>query len=142
MSFQAIYGLSSQAMFTQDIRMNVVAGNLVNANVAAGSEQDVYKARDVLLSPSRLETSTSGPGAAGTFGVMVTDIVSSSKPPNIRIQPGHPLADDQDRVFYPAIDTVEQMADMMSASRHFETAVSLFATGRNMQDRVIELVNL
>nr|WP_283777708.1 flagellar basal body rod C-terminal domain-containing protein [Sansalvadorimonas sp. 2012CJ34-2] len=52
------------------------------------------------------------------------------------------MADKDGRVFYPAIDRAEQMANMMSAARSFDTAVSLFSTGRQMQDRLIDLINL
>ena len=140
MSFQGIYGLSSQSMFAQDIRINVVAGNLVNAEVAAGSEQQVFKAGNVLLAPVSPAASSS-PGSS-VFGVMVADIVQSNKPADVRYQPEHPLANEQGQVFYPAIDTIEQMATMVSAARSFETAVSLFTTGRHMQDRLVDLVNI
>ncbi len=142
MSFQGIYTLASQAMFAQDIRINVVAGNLVNAEVAAGGENEAYQARSAVLSPSRPIPPVGGTASATVFGVMVSEIVRSSKPADVRYQPEHPMADDNGQVFYPAIDTVEEMALMISAARSFETAVSLFTTGRHMQDRLVELVNL
>ena len=133
MSFQCLYGIASQSMFTQDVRLNLVAGNLVNTGVAAKEEGAVYRAQDAMLASTRV-----GSG----FGVMVADIMKTSKPANVRYQPDHPMANDEGKVFYPAIDVVEQMAAMMSSARSFETAVSLFSTGRHMQDRVVDLVNL
>ncbi|WP_281647168.1 hypothetical protein [Parendozoicomonas sp. Alg238-R29] len=133
MSFQALYAISSQSMFTQDVRINLVAGNLANAEVAANSENAVFQSQDVVMTSTRVENS---------FGVMVSEIVKNNKPANVRYQPDHPLANDEGQVFYPAIDTVEQVAAMMSSARSFETAVSLFSTGRHMQDRVVDLINL
>ncbi|MCL6269549.1 flagellar basal body rod protein FlgC [Sansalvadorimonas sp. 2012CJ34-2] len=142
MSFQGLYALSSQSMFVQDVRINTVAGNLVNADVAASSENQVYQTQDVVLGPARVGTLFSASGSSALFGVMVNEIIRSDKPVNVRYQPDHPMADKDGRVFYPAIDRAEQMANMMSAARSFDTAVSLFSTGRQMQDRLIDLINL
>ena len=140
MSFQSVYGLAGQAMFVHNVRLNTVASNLAHAWVPASSAGAVYKPRDVVLAPVQ---AASLAGNGGTvFGVKVARIVESEKPAVIHHQPDHPLSDDQGRVFYPPVDMVKQMAGMMSASRAFDTAVSLYSTGRHMQGRLLDLVNV
>ncbi|MCY4472789.1 MAG: hypothetical protein OXC07_08270 [Kistimonas sp.] len=140
MSFQSVYGLAGQGMFVHGVRLNTVASNLAHAQVPAASAEAVYKPKEVVLAPARAASLAGGGGSV--FGVKVARIVDSEQPAVVQHQPGHPVSDDQDRVFYPPVDLVSQMAGMISASRAFDTAVSLFSTGRHMQGRLLDLINV
>ncbi|SEQ91998.1 flagellar basal-body rod protein FlgC [Rosenbergiella nectarea] len=136
MGFNAIYQIAGSAMNAQMIRLNTVASNLANADTPASSADSVYKARVPVFSAVMNQTSSADPAAGAS--VAVTAI--SQQPGSVaRFEPNHPLANEQGYVYYPVINTVDQMADMMSASRSFETNVDVLANVKSMQQSLLRL---
>lgn len=132
MGFNAIYQIAGSAMNAQMIRLNTVASNLANADTAAGSADAVYKARQPVFS-TILDQTDSDQGSAS---VAVTDI-TQREGAVARYEPHHPLADARGYVYYPQINTVDEMADMMSASRSFETNVDVLNNVKSMQQSLL-----
>ena len=137
--------------------MNTIASNMANAQTVAGSEQDAYKARypvfvsralkDNLALRQSAETndfghilmsSIAGSGESAT-GVGVSEIVESNAPVERRYQPSHPYADDDGYVYGSNVNTVEEMADMISASRAFQMNVEIANTAKSMMQRLLTL---
>ena len=77
-------------------------------------------------------------GAAGA-NVQVLGVVESDKPFNIRYEPDHPYADDKGYVAYPNVNAVEEMADMISASRSFQINVEMMTTARTLAERLLSM---
>ena len=135
MGFNAIYQIAGSAMNAQMIRLNTVASNLANADTPASSADSVYQARVPVF--SAVMSQASSEVSAGE-SVAVTAI--RQQPGSVaRFEPNHPLADEQGYVYYPAINTVDQMADMMSASRSFETNVDVLTNVKSMQQSLLRL---
>ncbi|MBT0727566.1 flagellar basal body rod protein FlgC [Rosenbergiella australiborealis] len=135
MGFNAIYQIAGSAMNAQMIRLNTVASNLANADTPASSADSVYQARVPVFSAVFNQAVSDSPASAS---VAVTAI--RQQPGSVaRYEPNHPLADTQGYVYYPAINTVDQMADMMSASRSFETNVDVLANVKSMQQSLLRL---
>ncbi|HDL6967148.1 TPA: flagellar basal body rod protein FlgC [Yersinia enterocolitica] len=138
MSFNNIYRVSGYAMTAQTIRLNAIASNLANAESPAASAATVYKARSPVFSAVYSPRSATNPGGVNGAQVQVLDVVETGGSVQ-RYEPNHPLANPQGYVFYPAVNVVSEMADMMSASRSFETNVEVLNSVKSMQQSVLRL---
>ncbi|HAT30999.1 MAG TPA: flagellar basal body rod protein FlgC [Janthinobacterium sp.] len=141
MGFRDIADIAGSAMAAQTVRLNTIASNLANADSAAGSEAQAYRARKpvfaaVLAHPGMQDGEGSGGGAVR---VQVLDVVQSDEPLRKVYEPGHPMADADGMVFYPNVNQVAEMTDMMSASRAFETNVEVLGRIKTMQQSLLKL---
>ena len=133
MSLDRIFDIAGSGMAAQSIRLNTTASNIANANSAASSEDEVYRAKKPIL-----EMAINGQDDASR-GVQVDGIVESEAPLDMRYEPHHPKANDDGYVMYPNVNIVEEMTDMMSASRSFQTNVDIMNAAKTMMQRVITL---
>jgi len=131
MSFKDISNIAGSAMAAQSVRLNTIASNLANADTAAASEADAYRARK----PVFAAIMESDNGAR----VQVLDVVESADPVRKVYEPGNPLADADGMVVYSNVNSVAEMADMMSASRAFETNVEVLGRIKSMQASLLKL---
>ncbi len=147
MALDNIFSIAGQGMSAQGIRLNTVASNIANAQSASSSVDEVYRARHpVFAAVARpwLDGMEDGWGRApedheATRGVQVLGIVESAAPLERRYEPGHPLADEEGYVFYPNVNIVEEMADMIAASRAFEVNVELMQSAKTLAQRLLSL---
>jgi flagellar basal-body rod protein FlgC len=135
MSFKDISQIAGSAMAAQSVRLNTIASNLANADSVAGSESDTYRARKPVFAAVM---ENSGDAVAGGR-VQVLDVVESAEPLRKVYEPGHPMANEEGMVFYPNVNPVAEMTDMMSASRAFETNVEVLGRVRTMQQSLLKL---
>ena len=138
MSFNDIYRVSGSAMTAQTVRLNTIASNLANAESPAASEAAAYKARRPVFAAIYQNSKLMDSPALAGARVQVLDVVETGTAVR-RYEPGNPLANAQGHVFYPDINTVEEMADMMSASRNFETNVEVLNSVKSMQQSLLRL---
>lgn len=139
MSFESIYRIAGSSMNAQTIRLNTVASNLANADSAAASAEDVYQARKpVFAAVYGNDQLTRGAGMGGAH-VQVLDVVTAEREPQKRYEPDHPLANRDGYVFYANVNEIEEMTDMMSASRSFETGVEVLNRIKGMQQSLLQL---
>jgi flagellar basal-body rod protein FlgC len=145
MSLTGVFDLAGMGMTAQSIRLNTTASNLANAQSASSSVDEVYRARhpvfasiqqNVLSGNTSSFTSMSDESAVG---IQVVDIVESDQPLERRYEPGHPKADEEGYVFYPNVDVVEEMADMISASRSFQVNVEIMNSAKTMARGLLSL---
>jgi flagellar basal-body rod protein FlgC len=118
-------------MAAQSVRLNTIASNLANADVSAGSEAEAYRARKPVFA------TVMGNAAGG--GVQVLDVVQSAEPLRKVHEPDNPKADAEGMVYYTNVNEVAEMADMMSASRAFETNVEVLGRIKSMQQSLLKL---
>ena len=136
MAFKDISQIAGSAMAAQTVRLNTIASNLANADSASGTDADAYRARKPVFA-TVLGEGEDGMQASGR--VQVLDVVKSSEPVRKVFEPGHPMADADGMVFYPNVNQVAEMADMMSASRAFETNVEVLTRIKSMQQSLLKL---
>lgn len=134
MTFRSIAEIAGSAMTAQSVRLNTIASNLANANTAADSEATVYRARKPVFA-AIAKDSMNGAGAA----VRVLDVVQSTEPVRKAYEPDNPLANEEGIVFYPNVNSVAEMTDMMAASRAFETNVEVMSRVKSMQHALLRL---
>jgi flagellar basal-body rod protein FlgC len=131
MSFKDISQIAGSAMAAQSVRLNTIASNLANADTVAGSEGEAYRARKPVFA-AMMDS-----GAVGR--VQVLDVVQSADPLRKVHEPDNPLANAEGMVFYPNVNEVAEMADMMAASRAFETNVEVLGRIKSMQQSLLKL---
>ena len=138
MSFRNIAEIAGSAMTAQSVRLNTVASNLANANSASGKEADVYRARKPVFAAVFDRHGLTGGQVAGA-SVRVLDVVQSTEAVRKAYEPDNPLANAAGDVFYPNVNPVAEMTDMMAASRAFETSVEVMSRVKSMQQSLLRL---
>lgn len=131
MGFKDISQIAGSAMAAQTVRLNTIASNLANADSAAGAEGAAYRARKPVFA-TLLDSEAGG-------GVKVVDVVDSSEPLRKVYEPDNPVADADGMVYYSNVNQVAEMADMMSATRAFETNVEVLGRIKSMQASLLKL---
>jgi flagellar basal-body rod protein FlgC len=133
MSLFNVFSISGSAISAQSQRLNAVASNLANADSAAGPDAQAYRSRQVVF-----QTQPVGETSAAA-GVRVTQVVEDTSPPRRVYEPRHPLADEQGYVTLPNVNPVEEMVNMISASRSFQSNVDVMATARQLLQKTLQL---
>ncbi|MDX1452978.1 MAG: flagellar basal body rod protein FlgC [Oleiphilaceae bacterium] len=144
MSLNRIFDIAGSGMEAQSLRLNTTASNIANVDSAASSVDEVYRARKPVFEAIQHSVMMgqelhSLDGQPASQGVQVQGIVESDRPLEMRYEPDHPLADERGYVMYPNVNVVEEMADMLSASRSFQTNVDVMDAAKNMMQRVLTL---
>ncbi len=146
MSLGSIFDIAGSGMTAQSLRLNTTASNIANAETASSSTEQTYRARkpvfaaiqQAMMNPSQQSmplSSDYGPGA----GVKVEGIVESNAELQMRYEPDHPAANEEGYVYYPNVNVVEEMADMMSSSRSFQMNVDVMNSAKSMMQRILTL---
>ena len=144
MSLNRIFDIAGSAMSAQSMRLNTTASNIANADTASSSTDEVYRARKPVFAAVQQSVMETGFNTAFTDtpesqGVEVKGIVESDAPLDMRYQPDHPMANDDGYVMYPNVNVVEEMTDMLSASRSFQTNVDVMDAAKTMMQRILTL---
>ncbi|PFG57714.1 flagellar basal-body rod protein FlgC [Vibrio sp. ES.051] len=140
MSFTDIYSITGSAMTAQTVRLNTVASNLANADAVSANPNDAYKAlKPVFATVYQKTQMTTENGVYPNAEVRIADVVKSAGEAEKRFEPNNPLANGEGYVYYPDIDVVAEMADMMSATRSFETNVEVLSNVKSMQQGLLRL---
>lgn len=146
MSLGSIFDIAGSGMTAQSLRLNTTASNIANAETASSSTGETYRARKPVF--SAIQQSLMNPGQGGLpmaadetpgAGVRVEGIVESDAELQMRYEPHHPAANEDGYVFYPNVNVVEEMADMMSSSRSFQMNVDVMNTAKSMMQRILTL---
>ncbi|SEG58765.1 flagellar basal body rod protein FlgC [Marinobacterium lutimaris] len=142
MSLSNVFGIAGSAMNAQSIRLNTTASNLANAESVSSSEGETYRARKPIFSvqqPTADDYTAVEAGLVPGQGVQVDGIVESDAPLRMAYEPSHPMADENGYVYYPNVNVVEEMADMISASRSFQINTEIMNTAKQMLQRTLTL---
>lgn len=132
MSMFKIFDVSGSAASAQTQRLNVVASNLANADTVAGPDGKAYKARQVVFQTLMM-------GEATSAGVQVTDVIESGDPGRRVLDPKHPSADAQGYVTYSNVSPVEEMVNMISASRSYQNNVEVMNTAKSLLLKTLQM---
>ncbi|MED5607259.1 MULTISPECIES: flagellar basal body rod protein FlgC [Pseudomonas] len=144
MSLASVFNIAGSGMSAQTTRLNTTASNIANAESVSSSIDQTYRARHPVFS-AMFQQAQNGQGSlfqdtdqAGT-GVQVLGVVEDQSPLVPRYEPNHPAADANGYVYYPNVNVVEEMADMMSASRSFQSNAEMMNTAKQMMQKVLTL---
>ena len=126
-----VFNIAGSALAAQSARLNAVASNLANADSVAGPDGQPYRARQVVFAARPVE--------GGGVGVRVTGVVDSAAPPRLVYDPKNPAADGQGFVAMPNVNVVEEMVNMISASRAYQSNVEVMNTARTLMQKTLAL---
>lgn len=135
MSLFNVFDIAGSAMNAQSVRLNVTASNLANAGSTSGDPDKVYRARQ----PVFASFGDAMQSQAGISGVRLEGVIESSAPLQMLYQPDHPEADENGNVYVSNVNTVEEMVNMMSASRSYQNGVELINTTKDLLLQTLSL---
>ena len=141
MDFFSSMDISASALAAERTRMNLISSNLANVNSTRTAEGGPYRRQDAVFSaaPPPGSFGSALGKAAEARRVEVSQIVQDQNPPRLQYEPTHPDADPQGYVAYPNINVVEEMADMISASRSYEANITAAQAAKSMALKTLEL---
>ncbi|MFT3736464.1 MAG: flagellar basal body rod protein FlgC [Rhodocyclaceae bacterium] len=133
MSMFDVMGIASSAMHAQSKRLNTTASNLANVDSVAGPDGKPYRAKQVVFQAQQMA------GSAYSQGVAVTGVVESAAPLRMMYDPKNPAADKDGYVAMPNVDAVEEMTNMISASRAYQTNVEMLNTAKALLQKTLTI---
>jgi flagellar basal-body rod protein FlgC len=153
MSMMKVFEIAGSGLVAQSQRLNVVASNLANAESVAGPDGKPYRARHVMFQAApQAQLSTRSGSAPGTppqgaliqqsdqaLGVRVSSIIEDETPGKKVFDPKHPLADGEGFVSMPNVNVVDEMVNMISASRSYQTNAEVMNTAKNLMLKTLSL---
>lgn len=132
MSMFSIFNVSGSAISAQSQRLNVVASNLANVDAVAGPDGQAYKARQTVFTTTPM-------GSDNAAGVRVSAITENQTPGKKVHNPNHPSADEQGYVTHSNVNAVEEMVNMISASRSYQNNVEVMNTAKSLLLKTLQM---
>lgn len=143
MDFFSSMNVSSSALTAGRTRMNLISSNLANANATRTPEGGPYKRKDAVFAAAPIENPFNrvldGATAQQVRRVEVSEIVEDKNPPRMQFEPSHPDANPQGYVAMPNVNVVEEMADMIGATRAYEANVTAVQAAKSMAMKTLEI---
>jgi len=133
MSLFSIFDIAGSAMSAQNIRLNTTASNLANSETVSGSEQQAYRARQPVFATVLNQANQA------VAGVQVTGITTNNAPIQREYAPQNPLADEQGYVYKSNVNPVEEMANMISASRSYQSNIEVLNTSKELMLQTLRM---
>ncbi|QZA78421.1 flagellar basal body rod protein FlgC [Deefgea tanakiae] len=134
MSLFRVFDVASSAMNAQSARLNVVASNLANAESVTSSNGQPYRAKQVVFQASPVNTHSKS-----AIGVKVAGVIEDQAPPRLVYDPKSPFADANGYIAMPNVSVVEEMTNMISASRGYQTNVDVMNTAKTLLMRTLSI---
>ncbi len=131
MSDFRIFSIAGSALTAQSARLNAVSSNLANADSVAGADGQPYRAKQVVFKATPVE--------GGGVGVRVTQVVESAAPLRQVYEPNNPAANEQGYVSMPNVNVVEEMVNMISASRAYQTNAEVMNTAKGLMMKTLAI---
>jgi flagellar basal-body rod protein FlgC len=128
MSMLKIFDTAATGMSAQSLRLNLVASNMANADAVSSSIDQTYRSRQPVFKAMLNQLNADAPA----IGVKMAGVVESQSPLIKEFSPDHPLADEEGYIFRPNVNMVEEMANMMSASRSYQNNVEVASAAKQL----------
>lgn len=126
-----IFGIAGSALTAQSARLNAVSSNLANADSVVGADGQPYRAKQVVFKATPVE--------GGGLGVRVTQVVESAAPLRMTYDPKNPAADEKGYVAMPNVNVVEEMVNMISASRAYQTNTEVMNAAKSLMLKTLAI---
>jgi flagellar basal-body rod protein FlgC len=140
MSLMDAIAVGASGLAAQRKRLEVLVGNMVNANTTQPAGVEPFRRKDVILTASAPESSFVSALDDAVQGVKVSSILTDYSEPKKQYEPGHPHADKDGFVFYPSINAMEEMVNVMSATRSYEANLQVVGAAKEMAQKTLELI--
>lgn len=137
MAIERLFDIAGSALSAGSVRLNTVSSNLANAETVSGTPEGAYRARAPVF--ASVLAGQLGAGSQESAGVRVLGIVESAAAPRMEYRPDHPEADQDGYIYHSNVNVMEQLADLISASRSYQTNVDVMSTARQLLLKTLEL---
>ena len=143
MDFFSAMNISASALSAERTRMNLISSNLANANATRTPEGGPYKRKDAIFAATpagnRFSRALDGAVSKELTKVEILQLVEDQNPPRMQYDPSHPDADDNGYVAMPNVNVIEEMADMIIATRTYEANVTAVQASKSMALKTLEI---
>lgn len=139
MSTFNVFDVAGQGMSVQSLRLNTIASNLANAESVASSPEEAYRSRHPVFATVQMNEMDDAMDAAASVGIEVTQILESDNDINMKYDPTNPKADSNGYVYLSNVKVADQMADMISASRSYQTNAEMMRAAKELMQHTINL---
>ncbi|WP_354623913.1 flagellar basal body rod protein FlgC [Psychromonas sp. MME2] len=136
MSLLRVLDVSATGMSAQSVRLNTTASNLANANSVSSNRDETYRSRQPIFAA---ELNRANSGLSSSVGVKVQGIIESDAPLQTEYAPNHPKADQDGFIYHSNVNVMEEMANMISASRSYQTNVQIADAAKQMLSRTLQM---
>ena len=140
MSLMTAIDVSASGLTAQRKRMEVLVSNLVNANTTQPADKEPFRRKDVIFTATSPPLSFGDAFEDAVQGVEISRIVTDSSEPIKRYEPGHPNADKDGYVTYPNVNPMEEMVNILSATRSYEANLQAVTMAKEMQQKTLEII--
>ncbi len=137
MSMFRIFDVAGSAVSAQSQRLNVVASNLANADTVAGPDGQAYKSRQVVFQTVLMDQT--GANREASAGVKVSTVTEDNTPGRRVHDPKHPAADADGYVTYSNVNPVEEMVNMIAASRSYQNNIEVMSTAKALLQKTLQM---
>jgi flagellar basal-body rod protein FlgC len=139
MSLNSVFNIAGSSLSSQAVRLNTTASNMANSESVASSKDGVYKPRLPVFSPKEVDKQLNFFENQRSWGVQVDGIIEKDVEAIAIHSPDHPMADDEGYIYKANVNMMEEMANMISASRSYQNSVEVFNTTKNMITKTLQL---
>jgi flagellar basal-body rod protein FlgC len=139
MSTFNIFDVAGMGMGVQSLRLNTIASNLANAESVASSPEEAYRSRHPVFNTVQMNAMNDAMDDAASVGIEVSDILESDKDVQAKYDPNNPKADANGYVYMSNVNIADQMADMISASRSYQTNAEMMRAAKELMQHTINL---
>lgn len=138
---EGILNISASALSAQATRLSTIASNLANAHSVSGSEESTYRAKFPVFKEIKDEMNYANNDGSLSGGVKVTDVISSSKPLQKIYDPTNPLANESGYIYQTDVNPIQQMTDMMAASKEYQAGIEMMNTTKQLISKSLSVIN-
>jgi flagellar basal-body rod protein FlgC len=140
MSLMKIFDTAGSGMSAESLRLNTVASNLANADSVSSSPNTAYKAKELMFAPVLQQQSGAAEGEANAnVGVRMAGVTESQQPGESHYEPGNPMADANGFVYGSNVNPIDELVNMISASRSYQNNVEVMNTTKQLMIKTINL---
>lgn len=139
MSMMKIFDTAGSGMSAESLRLNTVASNLANADSVSSSPDAAYKAKELLFAPVLQAQGAAAQDGGTNVGVRMTGVTESQQPVESHYEPGNPLADASGFVYGSNVNPIDELVNMISASRSYQNNVEVMNTTKQLMIKTINL---
>ena len=139
MSLITAMDINASGLTAQRRRVELSSANLANSQTTRTEEGGPYRRKDVVFETASFQDSLGTAMSGGVEGVQVSEVVEDPTPFDRRYEPGHPDADKEGYVAYPNVNTMAEMANLVSASKSYEANISAIGIVKAMIARTLEI---
>jgi flagellar basal-body rod protein FlgC len=139
MSLMKIFDTAGSGMAAESLRLNTVASNLANADSVSSSPATAYKAKELLFAPLLQAQAGAAASDSSNVGVHMAGVTESQQPVQSHYEPGNPLADASGFVYGSNVNPIDELVNMISASRSYQNNVEVMNTTKQLMIKTINL---